>query len=133
MSNMGAPQGTVLSPFLFTLYTSDFKYNSKSCHLQKFSDDSAVVGCTEGGQEMEYRALVNSFVHWCEVNHLQISVTKTKELVIDFRRKKDHLSPVSIHGRDVEIVDSYQYLGIYIDDKLDWTKNTEAIYRKGQS
>ncbi|TWW75382.1 putative RNA-directed DNA polymerase from transposon BS [Takifugu flavidus] len=29
----GAPQGTVLSPFLFTLYTYDFSYNSDSCHL----------------------------------------------------------------------------------------------------
>ncbi|XP_013889486.1 RNA-directed DNA polymerase from mobile element jockey, partial [Austrofundulus limnaeus] len=39
----GAPQGTVLAPFLFTLYTADFRYSSASCHLQKFSDDSAIV------------------------------------------------------------------------------------------
>ena len=42
VSNTGAPQGTVLSPFLFTLYTMDFSYQTESCHLQ-FSDDSAVV------------------------------------------------------------------------------------------
>ncbi|KAJ8381521.1 hypothetical protein SKAU_G00022990 [Synaphobranchus kaupii] len=33
MGNTGAPQGTVLSPFLFTTYTSDFSYNSGTCHL----------------------------------------------------------------------------------------------------
>ena len=44
VSDTGAPQGTVLSPSLFTLYTTDFQYNTGSCHLQKFSDDSAVVG-----------------------------------------------------------------------------------------
>lgn len=41
-------------------YTSDFQYNSRSCHLQKHSDDSAVVGCISEGQE-EYRALVGEF------------------------------------------------------------------------
>lgn len=65
-------QGTVLSPFLFTIYTSDFKYNSESCHLQKFS---AIV---EGGQEEKYRSLVDQFVKWCVENYLQLNVAKCK-------------------------------------------------------
>ena len=44
IGNIGAPQGTVLSPFLFTTNTADFKYHTESCHLQKFSDDTAIVG-----------------------------------------------------------------------------------------
>ena len=47
--SFGAPQGTVLAPFLFTLYTSDFRYSSESCHIQKYSDDTAVVACVRGG------------------------------------------------------------------------------------
>ncbi|KAI4875195.1 hypothetical protein NFI96_000078 [Prochilodus magdalenae] len=47
---------------LFTLYTSDFKYNSELCHMQKFSDDTAIVGCVRNGQEREYRSLVEDFV-----------------------------------------------------------------------
>ncbi|XP_076869940.1 uncharacterized protein LOC143521209 [Brachyhypopomus gauderio] len=70
ISNTGAPQGTVLSPVLFTLYTSDFKYDSESCHMQKFSDDTAIVGCVSNGQEMEYRSLIEDFVVWCKANHL---------------------------------------------------------------
>lgn len=54
---------TVLSPVLFTLYTSDFLYNSELCHVQKFADDSAIVGCPRSGQE-EYRELIKDFVTW---------------------------------------------------------------------
>ena len=50
IDNIGTPQGTVLSPFLFTTHTADFKYRCESCHLQKFSDDMAIVGCVEGGR-----------------------------------------------------------------------------------
>ena len=62
VSSTGATQGTVLSSYLFTLYTSDFLYNSESCHLQKYSDDSAAVWCISDGQEAQYRELVDHFL-----------------------------------------------------------------------
>lgn len=33
----GDPQDTVLAPFLFTLYTTNFNYNSEFCHIQKYT------------------------------------------------------------------------------------------------
>ncbi|TWW71907.1 hypothetical protein D4764_16G0004040 [Takifugu flavidus] len=129
----GAGQGTVLSPFLFTLYTSDFSHNSDSCHLQKFSDDTAIVGPVSEGNELEYREVITNFVAWCELNHLCINATKTKEVVIDFSRKAPHTAPVNIQGLDIEILEEYKYLGVHLNNKLDWTHNTDALYKKGQS
>ncbi|XP_073674252.1 uncharacterized protein [Garra rufa] len=129
----GAPQGTVLSPFLFTLYTSDFKYNSFHCHLQKFSDDTAIVGCVSGENEQEYRGVISDFVCWCEENHLLLNTSKTKEMVLDFRRNPPSHIPVCIQGLDIEIVDTFKYLGVHLNNKLDWSTNTDALYRKGQS
>ncbi len=43
LSSTGALWGTVLSPFLFTMYTADFQYNTDNCFSQKFSDDNAAL------------------------------------------------------------------------------------------
>lgn len=63
-------QGAVLSPFLFTRYNPDFSFWSELCHLQKFSEHSALVECISRGEESESRAVINYFVTWCEVRQL---------------------------------------------------------------
>ncbi|MDG2555456.1 reverse transcriptase family protein [Vibrio parahaemolyticus] len=101
----GALQRTALALFLFTLYTADFSYDTPTCHLQKFSDDSAIVGLITDGDDREYRELNQDFVDWCLRNHLQINAGKTKELMVDFRRCR-LLPPtmVNIQGKDIERV-----------------------------
>jgi hypothetical protein len=126
--------GTVLAPFLFTLYTADFRHNSDKCFLQKFSDDSAIVGLITEDDDAEYRELTQNFVDWCQRNHLRINAGKTREMVVDFRRWRPALPPlVNIQGRDIERVDTYKYLGVHLNNKLDWTHNTNALYKRGQS
>lgn len=58
----GTPQGTVLAPLFFKLCTFDFHYNSELVHMQKFSEDTAVVGCIRGGDDKEYRRAIENFV-----------------------------------------------------------------------
>jgi hypothetical protein len=129
----GAPQGTVLSPFLFTLYTSDFKVQGESCHLQKFSDDSAVVGCILDNDEVMYRERIDDFVTWCDANFLVLNASKTKEMVFDFRKKNDTVHPVIIKGETIEIVTEYKYLGVKLDNKLTWSNHVDAVFKKTQS
>ncbi|TWW54745.1 hypothetical protein D4764_0240700 [Takifugu flavidus] len=128
-------RGTVLAlaPFLFTLYTAD-SYSTSSCHLQKFSDDSAAVGLITDGDDTEYRELIQGFVDWSLRNNLQINAGKTKELVVDFRRRNNPPpAPVNILGTDVDVVESYKYLGVHLNNNLDWTHNTDALVKKGNS
>lgn len=89
VSSTGAAQGTVLS-VLLTLYTSDFQYNSESCHMQKFPDDTAIVGCIRSGHEKN-RNLIKDFVERCDSNHLRLNTSKTEELVVDIRRPRFYL------------------------------------------
>nr|XP_023694796.1 G-protein coupled receptor family C group 5 member B-like [Paramormyrops kingsleyae] len=84
--------------------SSDFSYNSEPCQIQRYAVDTAIIGCIRGDQEEEYRGLVRDFVVWCRLNHLQLNTSKTKELVIDYRKSKPCPQPVQIEGGDTEVV-----------------------------
>jgi len=40
---------------------------------------------------------------------------------------------MNIQGADIEIVKSSKYLGVHLNNKLDWTDHSAALYKKGQS
>ena len=42
--NTGVPQGCVLSPLLFSIYTNEMKIQGNNVSLFKYTDDMALVG-----------------------------------------------------------------------------------------
>ncbi|TWW64239.1 hypothetical protein D4764_03G0012470 [Takifugu flavidus] len=49
------------------------------------------------------------------------------------RRNNPPPAPVNILGTDVDVVESYKYLGVHLNNNLDWTHNTDTLVKKGNS
>lgn len=54
---------------------------------------------------------------------------KIKELIVDVRRNKTAVIPVSIQRGNVGIVEDYKYLWLHINNKRDCSKNKDYLYR----
>jgi hypothetical protein len=71
-----------------------------------------------------------SLAVWLCHNKLKLKISKTKYMVISFRKNiKKELVQIKI-GEELECVESIKYLGVIIDEKLKFDKNILAIQKK---
>ena len=116
--NTGAPQGCVLSAFLFIIYTNALSLCSTTCKIIKYADDTVVIGLINNDNEQEYRDTVSYVSLWCNENHLNLNAGKTKEMIFDFRKIQNDKAPIIINNTSVKQVPSYKYLGVIIQNNL---------------
>ncbi len=131
--NIGAPQGCVLSPLLYSLYTHDCVSSHSSTSIVKFADDTVVLGLVSNNDEAAYLDEVERLTSWCQDNCLSLNVSKTKELIVDFRKRQQRpYTPLMINGTPVERVSSFKYLGVNISEDLTWTTHIQTQVKKAR-
>lgn len=89
------PQQCVRSALLFILYTNQCQSQYLKCQVIKFADDSVIVSLLTD-TDFDHGPVVKYFTDWFKLSVLNISVSKTREMVVDFRKNPPPLSPVMI-------------------------------------
>ncbi len=128
--NTGAPQGCVLSPLLYSMYTHDCTATHSSNVIVKSVDDTTVIGLITDNDEMAYREEVSTLIKSCQENHLSLNIDKTNELVVDFWRQSREDTPITIDKTPLVRVNSFKFRGVHITEDLTWSTHTDAVLKK---
>jgi len=79
-----------ISLLFYTPYTHDYTPAHHSNISVKFADDTTVS--SDDRNEVEW------LTEWCRDNNLLLNTSKTKGLVVDFRKKENNIQPLIING-----------------------------------
>ena len=87
-----------------------------------------MVGLITDNDETAYREEVRD----CQDNNLSLNVNKTKEIIVDYRKRRAEHAFVHIDGAVVELVESFKFLGVHITNKLSWSKHNKTVVKRKQ-
>lgn len=128
----GVPQGTVLSPYLFSAFFGDFSTLPLTASTVKFADDLTIIlkinpDDTRDSVEAIVHKELKNINSWCESNDLCINVSKSKALLCS--RKRFDFAP----SFPIQLVNNITILGLTISSDLKWDDHVQLITKKANS
>ena len=122
-----------MGPLLFILYINDFSRASDLFFSIIFADDTSVF--IEGTHLEQMIHIINEELQkidtWLKANKLTINLKKTHYMIFHRARiKNKYENTVQIQGNIIDHVNATKFLGIIIDNKLNWSDHINYIKNK---
>ena len=111
----GVPQGTRVGPTVFLFIVNELLEDQRRV---KFVDDPATWECCHvTGRDSHLQAVATDTASWSDRNGMQLTVDKTKEMIMSF----------SIDGKELERITRAKVLRVMVSSDLSWQAHIDHM------
>ena len=129
----GTPQGSCLGPLLFLIFTNDLHLQLKFTTCILFADDTTLYMSSSNENYLKFGVQydLESLSDWFKANSLTLNLSKSECVFFTKTRKLQNWDlQLQLAGVNLPTVKYSKFLGVWIDNNLNWNKHVDILISK---
>ena len=122
----------MLGPLLFIIYTNDLPNSLKHSQCVLFADDTTVYKSSDNIHDAitSIESDLEHLYDWFCANKLSLNVGKTNFIIFSPRPDINLPETIKFGANNIHRVNCAKFLGVYIDDELEWDQHIKYVSSK---
>jgi hypothetical protein len=130
----GVPQGSILGPLLFIVFTNDISKLVDDCCLSFYVDDLKIYKTIDNNDDCTIlQNGINKLFDWCQKNGMVLNIKKCASMTFSRKKTNNIKYDYSINDVKLDDVNSIRDLGVIIDSKLTFVNHIDRMTSSARS